>query len=549
MTISTETNTPQNLTTASSRPSRISVAAFVILCGVALRVIDSVESSFWLDELHTASHASRPSFEKVADAVQRDFHAPLFYFAVHALRQILPEGLHPHGWRALNVAYGLLILIPVGLLAGRLGGRRAAWTAAAAAAVIPFQIHYSTEFRPYALLMLAAATAGYAAFDDRGPAWFRFVLFFAATAIGVLTQFLMGLVVVTIGAGRVVAALVGRRRAPDAGAAPWRPLPLPALVLAGALGGAALVPWVVNRMPWLLESGGSELVAPEGPTAQATPNPLSEKSLREIAQQPIRLAAPSLEALGPTWAVPAKAGLVLFAASIALGFTIAALRRRRPPEPDAAAPPGRLPILVGLSTTFLATLLVLAWIQIFAWKRFVLRYDVLEAWIVPILAALPVAAAGGRLGAACRGVFFAAVLALGTAQAFGDDFEPLEESVVAAREAGALVALADPGAPPLYSSLLWQPRYFSSVLLYRIYAPDLSFCKPELLPRPGDPDFARPVVVVAQQHRGLDDPRRWSVDDPIVGGLLRGRKAVRRVDLNYRVTVWVFAPAPATESR
>ena len=552
-----------NVTESDAGRVRVLAFAALILVGLGLRLFDSYESSFWLDELHSFSHGRRPTPADTADAVQRDFHAPLFFLCVEKLREHLPAGVHPHVLRGVNFAAGFLTILPVALLAGRIGGRRTAWTAAAFAACLPFQIHFGTEFRPYSLLMLCAATAGYAAFDDRGPAWLRWILFFCATAVGVLTQFLMGLIILGIGFGRIVAFVVQRaqrRRDTEDG---WRPLPLWTLVTTGALGGAALLPWLIHRMPWLFESGGTELVAPDGPTAHAVASVLSRKALFEVAQQPLRLFAPSIGSLGADWARLASLGFTMVGVASALGLCVALFRGKRPSPTIAVAsageaaidviPPTRanaaLPIAAGLSAAFVFTLLVLAWAQIFFWKRFVLRYDVLEAWIVPIAPAVILGGLAGRLGSILRGVLLTGVVLMGTAQAFGDDFEPIDTAMTAAREAGALLTLEDPTNPPLYTGLLWQPRYFSSLLAFHAYGSDLPFCAPELLPRPGEPGFERPVVVAAQLHRDLAKPGAWSDDDPYVGGIRRGRKLVRHVPLNDRVSVWVFAPAAKPESR
>ncbi|MEO6708579.1 MAG: hypothetical protein ABI054_12420, partial [Planctomycetota bacterium] len=57
--------------------------AWIALVALVLRVIEAFESSLWLDELHTLSHASQPTLSAVIEHVQAEFHTPLFFAFVH----------------------------------------------------------------------------------------------------------------------------------------------------------------------------------------------------------------------------------------------------------------------------------------------------------------------------------------------------------------------------------------------------------------------------------------------------------------------------------
>ena len=73
---------------ADPSPSRDSSGAtrwilLAVAVGLALRIWEAVESSLWLDELHTLAHAAQPTLGQVAANVAREFHTPLFFGAVH----------------------------------------------------------------------------------------------------------------------------------------------------------------------------------------------------------------------------------------------------------------------------------------------------------------------------------------------------------------------------------------------------------------------------------------------------------------------------------
>lgn len=519
-----------------------------LLLAVGLRLIDSNDSSFWLDELHSFAHARRPTLSDVSDSVQRDFHAPLFFYKAHLAHEHLGPTFGPHALRLPNFLAGLLTLVPIGLLAARIAGRRAGWFAVLLAAALPFEIHYATECRPYAGLFLCAAAAVWAAFDDRGPAYLRAVVFFAATACGLLTQFLMGIVVFGVGFARVCTLSWSYRKRGEPPRA-WRPLPLWALIAAGTLGVAALLPWIVARMPWVFQSGGGELAPPDdesnaGALARAWS---SRETWTSILEQPFKIVVPRIGALGSPWSTLAVGGIALLAAAVGGAALVGAWRavRRR----SFAAQRGVAGPLVAIAACAFVSLALLTKLQVDQWHRFVLRYDVIVAWAPPVLMAWVAGPLAGRAGRLLRGCAVAAALLLGLAETKGNDFEEIRTAVRVARETGTVLALAEPTRPPLYTSLLWQPRFFSSLLPLRAYAPDVDFRAPELLPRPGEPGFERPVVVVTEKYHGLDDPKVWDDSDPMVGGVRGGRRVLRHLEIDRRTSVWIFGPADAAASR
>ena len=71
---------PPGAESASKIARSLWVAAAVAL---VLRILEACESSLWLDELHTLSHASQPTLALVAQKVGEEFHTPLFFAFVH----------------------------------------------------------------------------------------------------------------------------------------------------------------------------------------------------------------------------------------------------------------------------------------------------------------------------------------------------------------------------------------------------------------------------------------------------------------------------------
>src|SRR6185295_2376932 len=80
-----------------------------VLVAVILRAWEALESSLWLDELHTLFHASQPSWSAVAESVQRDPHTPLFFGTVH-----LFGGWNEGAWlRAIPIVSSALGIFPL----------------------------------------------------------------------------------------------------------------------------------------------------------------------------------------------------------------------------------------------------------------------------------------------------------------------------------------------------------------------------------------------------------------------------------------------------
>ena len=124
-------------------------AAVVLVAGAALRFWSP--PALWLDEALTVNIARLPLSE-LTDGLRQDGAPPLYYVLLHGWMRLFGTG--DVAVRALSGLFGVASL-PLAWLAGRrLGGPRVAWAALLLLASSPFAVHFSTEARMYALIIL-----------------------------------------------------------------------------------------------------------------------------------------------------------------------------------------------------------------------------------------------------------------------------------------------------------------------------------------------------------------------------------------------------------
>lgn len=475
--------------------------------GLALRSWEAVESSLWLDELHTLAHASQPDLGAVTRHVARDNHTPLFFWAVHLL-----GGWEQAGWlRALPVLTSLLLLLPLIAVACSLGaaGRRTATLAAWLVACLPYQVHYAAMLRPYAWIGVLGASAVWVAFSERGPRWLRFLLFFAFVLLGLWTHRVMALIVVAIGFARLFVRTPGM-------------LGLGWLVLAGTLAVAPSVPWLMgfaervtqDRFDFQERIGGYKL------------RPVLVK---EVLALPARLFVPYMGILGKPWTTLAYSGSALFFGG-ALGVVSAwgVERARRRIGPLGARARG---LLLFTAAAFLLIMAASLW----SWDRVPLQYYTPVVWAVPVLLAFLLASlSSARLRQPLAAVLGASALLLGVAQAGGRCTEDMRGAVAEARRFAA--GLQQGGAPePIFTALLSQPpEVFEHRLPYYAYGRDLTAVEPADVPRFGEPGFERPLIVLRR------DMQPWR---PEWQALRYEREVLTWTQVDEYLSVVVLVPA------
>ena len=481
----------------------------VVLAGVGLRLAEANNKSLWLDELHTLEIAASEDAGGVVDRLRPDFHAPLHFLTVHALGD-----LDPHRSRLVSAAIGLLALLPLLLLA-RDGGLGIAGRIAVAAGVmlLPFQLRYGVELRPYAWLQLFSAICAWAAFATRSGPRLRFAVFALATAAGLYTHYAMSVAVVGIGVARLF--VHGRGL-----------LPLWQVVVAGTLGVIAFLPWVMEVESWIFEDP-SVMTRDEKAEGAAAHTPQTPKSLTEMAPHlmstPARMVVPSVGTLG---GLPSK--LVLGGAAIAgLALLLAAALSLRRSSEDAPAGANRTVFGALLAAAAATTIMALAcW---YLWNRIPLQYFALSAWGWPLLLGALVngAARRGRGAAVLTGVV-TGLLLMGSGHGFGAAREDLRGGVAKARELSA----QHPGA---ITAILRQPDWYSHAFLFQIYGGDLKVTEPTALPPGGD--APSPVIVVTRNAPPL---RKGSPDKPW-RSVVAGRQQVGDpIRVDRAVVVYVY---------
>ena len=473
-----------------------------VAAGLALRVWEAVESSLWLDELHTLVHAAQPDLASVLESVSREVHTPLFFLCVH-----LFGAFEQGAWlRAIPLLSSLVVLWPlVDLARTSSAGTRAALLAAWLYACLPYQVHWATELRPYAWVGLFSAGAAWLAFTERGPRALRFALFLLCVLLGLYTHRIMAVTVFSIGVARLLV------RAPGMLRLGW-------LILAGTLAVGPFLPWLVGfagsatdaRFEYQESTGGYQLRA---------------QLVKEVLALPARLFVPYMGALAGGWARLAMGAGVGFFSALGLGLVLRIRERARI---------GRLsPSLRGLFLFALIDFLLVTALAIWTWDRVPLQYYAPLAWVLPIAAAevlAPLSSSAGRVATAA--ICVAAAL-LGVAQAGGTSTEDMRAAVARAREIGADLERGGLAAP-IYTALLSQPENFEHRIPYLAYGPELDAREPFELPVVGDTDFERPVIVL-RRGRIPFDSERWK-------RLREGRVLEYEEEVDYYLTLFVLGP-------
>lgn len=481
---------------------------WIALLALALRVVEAVESSLWLDELHTLSHASQPTLGAVIESVQSEFHTPLFFAFVH-----LFGGFEAGAWlRVVPILSSVALLWPLCTLARQCGlSARATLAMAWLYACLPYQILYGSELRPYAWVLCFSVLAFALALSEQRSVLVRLAWFALAILLGLLTHRLMALTLFSIGAARL---FIRKPRA----------VPLWGLILSGAIALAGFLPWLLGfavqateaRFEYQESVGGYHL----RPTL-----------VKELLALPARVVAPFMGELGGNWKALEVVSCIAFAIA-ALAIAVLGWRnsKLRPPEPALRG------LAIFAAVQFVITTIFAVW----TWDRVPLQYYTPMAWTIPVL----LAAAWDRIEAAParRGLGVALAvssLLMGIGLVGGRSREDMRAGIAAVR-AMAEEARAVTGREPIFTALLAQPPQFAHTLPYRAYAADLAALEPAAVPGPSDQGFDRPVIVL-RRAIGMGH-EKWA---PITSG----RAQIRSVSIDRYLTVYWFSPADSALSR
>lgn len=141
-----------------NRPSTRAALGFIVLLGVAVRCFHIGNEPFWVDEMYSVWFSQR-SFKELWTLVPHyEGHSPFYY----TLLKLWASGNYHEAWvRGLSCVASVLCIPTTYSLVRALtptpASHRAGLAAALAMTLIPIQVVYAQDARPYALLTLAVA--------------------------------------------------------------------------------------------------------------------------------------------------------------------------------------------------------------------------------------------------------------------------------------------------------------------------------------------------------------------------------------------------------
>ena len=162
--------------------------AAITAAGLLLR-LPSFSDSLFADELGTYFVVTGHSFGQVIDLARNDqLNPPLYLMVAWVMKELLGDSAQ--ALRLVSLLSGTAVIPLTYLLGLCTVGRRAALCGAALVALSPFLIFYSTEARPYALLVLLDLVSTLAllrALDAGGFRWWA--LYAASSCAAVYTHY------------------------------------------------------------------------------------------------------------------------------------------------------------------------------------------------------------------------------------------------------------------------------------------------------------------------------------------------------------------------
>jgi len=165
--------------------------AGILALATALRLINIGKEPFWCDEILSLDIAT--SFDSASEMLrylaQVEFHPPLYYLIIRPWVGIF--GASEVSLRSLSLIFSLGIVFMVYVIARRMfNDRRIGLLAAGITAVLPLQIEFGQEARPYAMFCFAGCLAVFAVWEHlRSGRRSWLVLYAAASAIGLYLHY------------------------------------------------------------------------------------------------------------------------------------------------------------------------------------------------------------------------------------------------------------------------------------------------------------------------------------------------------------------------
>ena len=467
--------------------------------GLALRVWEAAESSLWFDELISLRRASMPDPQAVVNSVGGTLHTPLFFVALQ-----LAGDFSSGAWlRVVPVLSSLLLVLLAVLFARSLGWNRDSTRAAALLmAVMPYQVHYGAELRPYAWLAVTSAAAAWLVLTPRRSPWRDLALFAAVALLGLANHRAMAITLVGLALARIVV------RGPR----------LIALVPLGVAGALAMLPFLEFFVEFAMASR-KDLASRAWRLGEVDMGP---KMLKNLALVPLRLLEPRFGMLGPGWMQLALVSTLAVLATTGLGL-ISWVRTRPRWSPTGWG------LLILAGTGFL----LLTALQLERRGAVAVQQYAGVAWIAPLalVACLQAVRSEGRRRALLA-VLVLGGLGMGIALAGGHSRSELRGGVALAQSWAEEMRAQRSGseAAPLFTAFVpGPPNTYASNLLYKAWAPDLQVTEPKDLPRPDEPGHKQPILALMV-----------ILTEPYAEPELPGRIVTRRQELDRYVKLLLY---------
>ncbi|TSC75610.1 MAG: hypothetical protein G01um101431_1163 [Parcubacteria group bacterium Gr01-1014_31] len=169
------------------RNCQLALFGWIALVGLVLR-LSMLPVPYWFDEVNTIHYVTQP-FGRMLQFVLHDIETPAYYVGLKGWLALVPENPATSGIFSLLLEIPVLVLLYQ--LARRLGSRAVARFAVAFYWVSYTGIYYSTETRPYPLVLAAALASTIALFEllRDGPRRHWWLLYAASAVLGVYTHY------------------------------------------------------------------------------------------------------------------------------------------------------------------------------------------------------------------------------------------------------------------------------------------------------------------------------------------------------------------------
>jgi len=166
------------------RPAHIVLAVLIVALGVALRV-QGAQGDLWQDEIWSLNHATAmTAWHEVFWNVIHDNNHPLNTLYMY----LTGPDQAPWVYRLASIIGGALSILAAGWAVGREGGGRVLVAMLLAAVLYPL-VHFGSEARGYALMILFAYIAFGAVDRAQSPTGWARWLFALAVTLGALSHF------------------------------------------------------------------------------------------------------------------------------------------------------------------------------------------------------------------------------------------------------------------------------------------------------------------------------------------------------------------------